>query len=153
LPAQSRPGAIPKEEGRMLRLDRIVETAVYVDDLDRAAQFYEAVLGLEALVKLERLYAYDVGGASVLLLFKRGASNETLIVPGGSIPPHDATGRIHVCFAVSAADLPGWEGRLTTHGVAVEGRAEWPLGGRSLYFRDPDGHMLELMTPGVWRTY
>lgn len=137
----------------MPRLDRIVETAIYVDDLDRAARFYETVLGLEPLVKLERLYAYDVGGSTVLLVFKRGASSETQIVPGGSIPPHDASGRIHVCFAVSLDDLPGWEARLAGHDVAIEGRAEWPLGGRSLYFRDPDGHMLELMTPGVWRTY
>ncbi|MDQ0391775.1 VOC family protein [Labrys monachus] len=137
----------------MPRLERIVETAVYVEDLDRAAAFYETVLGLEALVRLERLHAFDVGGCNVLLVFKRGASDETQIVPGGSIPPHDASGRIHVCFAVPAADLAAWEARLAAHGVAVEGRAEWPAGGRSLYFRDPDGHMLELMTPGVWRTY
>ncbi|HWQ03343.1 MAG TPA: glyoxalase, partial [Candidatus Nitrosotenuis sp.] len=27
------------------------------------------------------------------------------------------------------------------------------LGGRSIYFRDPDGHSLELVTPGVWPNY
>ena len=137
----------------MPRLDRIVETSVYVDDLDRAALFYETVLGLEPLVKLDRLHAYDVGGSNVLLVFKRGASTETQIVPGGSIPPHDASGQIHVCFAVSKEELPDWEARLAAHGVALAGRAEWPAGGASVYFRDPDGHMLELMTPGVWRTY
>jgi len=35
----------------------------------------------------------------------------------------------------------------------VEGRVDWPAGGKSVYFRDPDGHMLELATPGLWRIY
>jgi catechol 2,3-dioxygenase-like lactoylglutathione lyase family enzyme len=29
----------------------------------------------------------------------------------------------------------------------------WPRGGRSVYFRDPDGHSVELATPGLWETY
>jgi catechol 2,3-dioxygenase-like lactoylglutathione lyase family enzyme len=137
----------------MPRLDRIVETSIYVDDLDRAARFYEAVLGLSALIKIERLYAYDVGGANILLVFKRGASADAMAMPTGVIPGHDATGRIHVCFAVSAAELPAWEVGLAAHGVTIEGRVDWPPGGTSVYFRDPDGHMLELATPGLWRTY
>lgn len=137
----------------MPKLDRILETPVYVDDLDRAAGFYEGLLDLEPLVKMERLYAYDVGGVSVLLVFKRGASADDMALPTGLIPGHDASGRIHVCFAVSAEELPAWEARLEAHKVAVEGRVDWPAGGRSVYFRDPDGHMLELATPGLWRTY
>jgi hypothetical protein len=27
------------------------------------------------------------------------------------------------------------------------------LGGASLYSRDPDGHLLELITPGCWAIY
>ncbi|MBB4053673.1 catechol 2,3-dioxygenase-like lactoylglutathione lyase family enzyme [Devosia subaequoris] len=29
----------------------------------------------------------------------------------------------------------------------------WDRGGKSLYFRDSDGHLIELGTPGIWRTY
>ncbi|WP_413988719.1 VOC family protein [Labrys okinawensis] len=137
----------------MPRLNRIIETSLYVEDLDRAARFYEAVLGLEALLKLERLYVYDVGGVNVLLVFKRGASAEDMAMPNGLIPGHDATGRIHVCFAISAEELVAWETRLGEHGIAVEGRVDWPAGGRSIYFRDSDGNMLELATPGMWRIY
>jgi catechol 2,3-dioxygenase-like lactoylglutathione lyase family enzyme len=137
----------------MAKLNRIIETALYVEDLERAARFYESTLGLEPLLKTETPYAYDVGGGSVLLVFKRDASRQTQILPGGSIPPHDGSGPIHVCFAVGTDELPRWEARLEAHGVQIEGRTTWGRGGKSIYFRDPEGHLLELMTPGTWRIY
>lgn len=135
------------------RLARIVETALYVDDLERAATFYESVLGCERMVSTQTLRAYDIGGENVLLLFRRGASLATQPLPGGTIPPHDGAGPLHIGFAVAAADLPAWEERLNRHGVAVEGRMDWPRGGKSIYFRDPDGHLLELISPGLWESY
>jgi len=137
----------------MLKLDRVLETALYVDDLDVAAAFYEQVLDLKTLSQDSRFRAYDVGGTNVLLLFKRGATLETVHLPGGTIPPHDGHGPLHVAFAVPADDLPAWQRRLEDHGIAVEGRTDWPRGGRSIYFRDLDGHLLELATPGLWATY
>jgi catechol 2,3-dioxygenase-like lactoylglutathione lyase family enzyme len=136
-----------------LKLGRVLETALYVDDLERAAAFYEQVLGLASVSKDLRFHAYDVGGLSILLLFRRGSTLETVHLPGGTIPPHDGHGPIHMAFAVGAGDLPAWERRLGDQGVAIEGRTDWPRGGHSVYFRDPDGHLLELVTPGVWPTY
>ncbi len=135
------------------KLDRVLETALYVDDLDRAAEFYEQVLELTALTQDSRFRAYDVGGTNVLLLFLRGATLETVQMPGGTIPPHDGHGPLHVAFAITAGDLAAWELRLGERGVAIEGRTDWPRGGRSIYFRDPDGHLLELATPGLWAIY
>jgi catechol 2,3-dioxygenase-like lactoylglutathione lyase family enzyme len=137
----------------MPSLDRVLETALYVDDLDKAGRFYEDVLRLTTLTSDARLRAYDVGGKSVLLLFRRGETLETVRLPGGTIPPHDGAGPIHLAFAVAEAELAGWENRLAEVGVPIEGRTDWPRGGRSVYFRDPDGHLLELATPGIWRTY
>src|SRR5215471_1399718 len=122
-------------------LDRVLETCLYVDDLDRAARFYEDVLGLAVLTSDSRFRAYDVGGASVLLLFRRGATLETVRMSGGTIPPHDGHGPLHVAFAVAAEALPQWEERLNARGVAIEGRTAWSRGGHSIYFRDPDGHL------------
>src|ERR1043166_2973155 len=136
----------------MPTLDRVLETALYVDDLERAAAFYTDILDLASLYADERLRAFAVGG-SVLLLFRRGASRETISLPGGTIPPHDGSGPIHVAFAVAAEELARWEERLCERGVPIEGRTEWSRGGRSIYFRDPDGHLLELATPGLWRIY
>ncbi|MET0745377.1 MAG: VOC family protein [Microvirga sp.] len=136
----------------MPQIQAIVETALYVDDMPRARGFYEA-LGLRLLRTDERMCAFDVGGRSVLLLFTRGASLTTITMPGGTIPPHDGHGPLHIAFAVAAGDLPAWEANLRERNIPVEGRAEWTRGGRSLYFRDPDGHLLELATPGLWETY
>jgi len=136
----------------MPKLDRVLETALYVDDLDRAGAFYAELLELPSLYADERLRAFAVG-TSVLLLFRRGASLQTMTMPGGTIPPHDGSGPLHVAFAIAADELAPWEERLRDRGVAVEGRTDWPRGGRSIYFRAPDGHLLELATPGLWRIY
>jgi catechol 2,3-dioxygenase-like lactoylglutathione lyase family enzyme len=137
----------------MPKLDHVLETALYVDDLGRAAGFYADILGLAPLYADERLRAFAVGGRSVLLLFRRGASLETMRMPGGTIPPHDGSGPLHVAFAIAADELAQWEERLRTHRIAIEGRTDWPRGGRSIYFRDPDGHLLEIATPGLWSIY
>ena len=137
----------------MPKLSGVIETALYVDDLDRARTFYEKVLGLEALTADSRFVAFDVGGQSVLLLFLRGSAPETIRLPGGTIPPHDGSGPVHMAFAIPAAELPAWETALGKHDVAIEGRTDWPRGGRSIYFRDPDNHLLELATPGIWKIY
>jgi catechol 2,3-dioxygenase-like lactoylglutathione lyase family enzyme len=141
---------VPK---RAPRLDRVLETALYVDDLERAARFYEHVLELPVLTGDGRFRAYDIGGNSVLLLFRKGATLETVHLPGGTIPPHDGDGPVHVAFAVAADELPVWEQRLAEHDVAVEGRTAWPRGGQSIYVRDPDRHLVEFATPGIWKTY
>jgi catechol 2,3-dioxygenase-like lactoylglutathione lyase family enzyme len=134
-------------------LDRVIETAIYVDDLARAAAFYEGVMELPVMVSDDRFRAYDIGGESVFLVFKRGATLETVQLPGGTIPPHDGHGPLHLAFGVKADELPTWEARLNDKGVAIEARTAWPRGGHSIYFRDPDNHLLELVTRGVWKIY
>ena len=136
------------------RIARVLETALYVEDIDRAVRFYEEVLGLTPMVDARpRLVALDAGSGSVLLLFLRGATTREVVLPEGIIPAHDGSGPVHAAFAVAADEFPAWEERLADRGVAVESRVRWARGGQSLYFRDPDGHSIELATPHTWPNY
>ena len=127
----------------------IVETSIYVESPARSAEFYRRVLGFDVLMVTgdvldddTRLCAMRAGDRSVLLLFKRGATHDT-----------DASGAIHVAFAVGRSDLARWEAWLAEQSVEIESRDTFRYGGQSVYFRDPDGHLLELATPGVWPIY
>ena len=135
------------------RLDRVLETALYVADLPRARAFYVDLLGCAPLLDSPRLVALSVAGQSVLLLFQRGATEAALPTPGGLVPGHGGSGAQHLAFAVAPEALPAWAARFAAAGVSVESRVRWARGGESLYVRDPDGHSVELVTPGLWAIY
>ena len=134
-------------------LQGMLEFGLYVADVRRAADFYERLFGFRALISNERIAALHVEGIQVLLLFKRGASSEPVDMPGGVLPGHDGQGTTHFAFAIQESDMEPWEHWLSEQEVEVESKVQWERGGRSLYFRDLDGHLLELASPGVWETY
>jgi catechol 2,3-dioxygenase-like lactoylglutathione lyase family enzyme len=140
----------------MREVDRVLETALYVEHMGRAVEFYGRVFGFAVLAKSaepDRLTALDIGKTQVLLLCKKGASVRAVAAPGGAIPPCDGSGNSHLAFPIEASSFEDWKKRLAENGVAIESTVRWDRGGQSLYFRDPDGNLLELATPGLWPTY
>lgn len=129
------------------RLNGVLETALYVEELARSMAFYQSLFGFEAILSAERLCALSVEGRQVLLLFKKGASADL------PVSAHDGSGQSHLAFAIAATELDAWEAWLVKNGVVIEEKRTWERGGISLYFRDPDGHLLELATPGIWSIY
>src|ERR1700712_5827639 len=129
------------------RVSQILETSLYVEDLTRARLFYEHVLGFLTVFEDERMCAMEVPGEQVLLLFRHGMTDQPAPGPNGIIPPHHGRGALHLAFAIPFGELAAWEHHLAQQEVAVESRIVWPRGGTSLYFRDPDGHSLEVATP------
>src|SRR5262249_50753823 len=127
--------------------DGILETALYVDDIQRSVRFYQKVFGFQVIDSSDRLTAMGAGPRQVLLLFKKGASAHL------PLTATDGSGQLHLAFAIPASELEAWINWLQQHGIAIEQRKTWERGGQSLYFRDPDGHLLELATPGVWSIY
>ena len=129
------------------RTNGILESSLYVSDVPRAVSFYEDTFGFHVISEFgERGCAMQAGIRQVLLLFKKGASRAVQ-------SPHDGDGELHVAFAIPSDELVNWELWLQTRGIAVEEKRQWELGGWSLYFRDPDRHLVELATPGIWSVY
>ncbi len=128
----------------------VLETALYVADLERSGRFYQRLFETDELLADARMRALRIGERQVLLLFLRGASDQPNPSPGGVIPPHDGAGRLHLAFAIPEDSLGAWTVRLAERGIEVEATVRPPRGGTSLYFRDPDGHLVELATPGIW---
>jgi catechol 2,3-dioxygenase-like lactoylglutathione lyase family enzyme len=116
----------------------------------QSVEFYRRVFGFETIdtdqnegvTDETRLCAMRAGDGSALLLFKKSATADT-----------NATGAIHVAFGIFRSELPAWEAWLSQQGITIELRKTWKYGGEALYFRDPDGHLLEVVTPGVWSIY
>jgi catechol 2,3-dioxygenase-like lactoylglutathione lyase family enzyme len=128
----------------------IVETAVYVDDLDRAHRFYGEVLGLDRVLDTPRMLTYAVAPGQVLLVFRRGSTREDSVTTGGRVPGHHSEGPAHFAFAIAADAYEAWKAHLEAAGVPITSEVTWAKGGRSLYFEDPDGNVLEMATQGLW---
>lgn len=135
----------------------ILESALYVDDLDRAEAFYGGVLGLERIARISGRHVFFRCGDGVLLLFNAQA---TVKPPAPDaklpVPPHGATGDGHLCFRATAQEIDRFRAHLERNGVAIEADFHWPArddepsGGRSIYFRDPAGNSLEIAEPRIW---
>ncbi len=137
----------------MPKINGVLETALYVENLEFSASFYTTIFGFETLFFDERLCALNVTNQQVLLLFLKGASTVATVIPGGVIPPNDGDGELHLAFSIGASELERWENWLVENGLEIESKVKWARGGTSIYFRDPDKHLLELATPGLWAIY
>jgi len=121
---------------RVASLDHLVLT---VSDLERTVAFYERVLGMRGV-------AYE-GGRRAL---RFGAQKLNLHEAGREPAPraaHPLAGSADLCFLLdgaldaAVADL-GALGIAIEHGPVVRPGARGPI--RSVYFRDPDGNLIEV---------
>ena len=132
-------------------IERVLETALYTEDLAAADHFYGTVLGLERIAFAEGRHVFYRCGRGVVLIFdRRSTANVPTTVNGASVPLHGASGAGHVALAVPNADLLAWRRHLEANGIAIESEVTWPRGGRSLYVRDPAGNSVELASPLLW---
>ncbi len=137
----------------MPRINGLLESALYVEDMARSVAFFRDILMLSPMLEGDRLTAFDAGRQGVLLVFKRGASAADMRSSNGIVAGHDGSGPLHMAFAIAEDSYDEWHRHLADAGVKIRGEMNWQRGGRSLYFEDPDGHVLEVATPGLWANY
>ena len=134
-----------------MRTEGIVETAVYAEDLEAAERFYAGILGLEVQGSRDDRHVFFRCGGGMFLVFNPEATSRPSGALGGTpVPTHGARGPGHAAFAMAPEEVEGWRRHLEAHGVPIEAETRWPNGGRSLYFRDPAGNSIELVTPVAW---
>ena len=127
----------------------VLETCLYVEDVTRS----RCLRRVSSSAHIGDRIVIRRPPGSVLILFRKGGTLKPIPIGHGHIPSHDGGGPQHFAFAIRAEDWEAWKLRLADKAVPVESEVSWPQGGRSLYFLDPDGMVVELATPGLWRNY
>jgi catechol 2,3-dioxygenase-like lactoylglutathione lyase family enzyme len=137
----------------LLALSGLLETALYVKDVPVTVDFYTHVLDLKVLQGPDQQATFAallVPGGAILLIFRIGANQKPIELSGGTIPPHDGRGMLHLAFAIPTGEMDRWRTRLTESDIKIESEMHWPNGCRSIYFRDPDQHLVELASSDLW---
>ncbi|KAI3317182.1 Glyoxalase/Bleomycin resistance protein/Dihydroxybiphenyl dioxygenase [Xylariaceae sp. AK1471] len=157
------------------KLTHVLETCLYVRSKSESESFYQDILGLVPSIQSQRISVYPLDNTT-LILFQLGLTLDDIHPedhPEFTVPAHGPTQLIidsiqsgseqnggqqrlqqHFCLAVpSRQDAERWEEYLNAKDVKILGLIDWERGGRSVYFADPDGHIGEIGSRGIWTHY
>jgi catechol 2,3-dioxygenase-like lactoylglutathione lyase family enzyme len=108
----------------------LLETVLYVANLDAAERFYTEVLGLTLVSRDADRHVFFRSARDMFLVFNPEATTtQEVFVNAARIPPHGTHGPGHAAFRVHEAELPAWRERLRTAGVEIVSEVTWPQGG------------------------
>ena len=134
-----------------IKLRGVLETCLYVDDLDAAEAFYSKLPGLKLVAREEGRHIFYRCNRNMLLLFNPvHTANEQTDIDGNPIPLHGTSGAGHIAFSVDGENIDVWKELLVNNGIQIESEVTWPNEAVSLYFRDPAGNSLEIVSPSLW---
>jgi catechol 2,3-dioxygenase-like lactoylglutathione lyase family enzyme len=113
-------------------------TVIYARDMAAMRRFYGGVLGFELLRELSpRWIEYKVGGNTLALAERSGRVND-LAPPVGTLS-------LQLAFRVAPPMVDSCANELAAAGVNIESPpTDQVFGHRTLFFRDPDGNLLEI---------
>lgn len=124
---------------------RLTTVTLGVDDLPRAAAFYEQGLGLKPSAASNEQIRFYACGPTVLALYSRAALAEDACLPPERLAPAGSfDGATVACNCSSPAEVDALLARAVAAGarLAKPGQAVF-WGGYSGYFEDLDGHLWE----------
>jgi catechol-2,3-dioxygenase len=132
-----------------MKINKVIETCIYSSDLRSMKKFYVGILGLSIIHEEEDKLIFLKAGKSVLLIFdplRTSINNDRLPTHGAMTPPSS----IHFAMEIEEQEYQPCKELLVRNGIAIEKEVEWNWYTKSLYFRDPSGNLVELITPGGW---
>src|ERR671914_192753 len=103
-----------------MKIKKVVETCIYSSDLE-----------------------------SMLLIFdplRTKTNNGSLPAHGTPTPPSS----IHFAMEIEEQEYHASKQLLIDNNIAIEKEVNWDNHAKSIYFRDPAGNLVELITPGGW---
>ena len=126
---------------------QIAEVALRVTDLDKSVAFYRDVLGFALHKAMDQVVFLEVGPLDSPL----GRDGHPQLLALFCRDPDVSTERStfdHIAFEVPAAQYEPERARYAEKGMIISERA-WPetlpWRGRSFFFRDPDGNVVEII--------
>ena len=128
-----------------MKLGSIKESCLYVKDLSASKKFYQEILGLELISFVEGRHVFFRIGHQVLLCFNPNTTKDET-----TLPPHFAYGKQHIAFEVNMEEYEKWKDKILKSGTVITHEHTWSKNLNSFYFEDPDGHVLEILQPGIW---
>jgi catechol 2,3-dioxygenase-like lactoylglutathione lyase family enzyme len=138
---------------------KIVETCIYSPDLLKMKDFYINTLGLEFVSEEKDRHVFLKAGQSMLLIFN---PNKTLVATDDTgkgsgnaiqLPVHGAFAPpsiIHFALEIEKQNYGSAKHMLNEKNIKIEKEVTWEKGTNSMYFRDPVGNLVEIITHGSW---
>lgn len=120
------------------QIRQIDYTVIFARDLPAMRRFYETVMEFPLLRELSARWIEYRVGANTLALTVHGARF-------GGTPPAAGDLSLQLAFRVAPSDVAGCAAALEAKGVELlSPPTDQPFGHRTIFFRDPDGNVLEI---------
>ena len=132
-----------------MKINKVVETCIYSSDLESMKKFYVEIIGLSVIQEERDKLIFLKAGKSMLLIFdplRTSINNERLPTHGAMTPPSS----IHFAMEIEEQEYQRCKEHLGRNGIAIQKEVNWDGKSKSLYFRDPAGNLVELITSGGW---
>ncbi len=132
-----------------MKIKKVVETCIYSSDLESMKNFYAGILGLPVIQEEQDKLIFLKAGKSMLLIFdpmRTKTNNGSLPAHGTPTPPSS----IHFAMEIEEQEYHASKQLLIDNNIAIEKEVNWNNHAKSIYFRDPAGNLVELITPGGW---
>jgi catechol 2,3-dioxygenase-like lactoylglutathione lyase family enzyme len=153
-----------------VKFEKIIETCIYTSNLQKLKDFYVNCLGLELVSEEKQRSIFLKVGKSMLLIFNpektlmtnydkeddRGGggggerSDRELFPPHGAITPPSI---VHFALEIDKSEYDNTKKVLIENNIEIEKEMIWnkeEVEGKgttkSLYFRDPSGNLVEIIT-------